>query len=375
MKIDEVILYHIRMPYVTPFQTSRWTELNRECVIICVNAEGLTAWGECTANQYCAYSYETTKTNWLILEEFLIPALLAADPDDVSAYRTAVAPVSGHPMAKAGLEMALWDLFAQRAGASLQQFLGGQAERVKVGVSVGIQRDTGKLLETVDGYLNQGYRRIKLKIKPGRDVREVAAVRRVYPDLLLQVDGNSVYRLGDAGHLQALDDFDLLLIEQPLAQDDIIDHAKLQPQLRTALCLDESILSVEHVRWALELGACRVINIKTGRVGGIHEALRIHNYCREQGVPVWMGGMLETGIGRAANVAVASLPGFTLPGDISASNRYYAEDIVEEPFVLNAEDSTLTVPTRPGLGITVRQDVLAGFTLRSQAYQRDRVLP
>jgi o-succinylbenzoate synthase len=374
MKIDEVVLYHIRMPYVTPFQTSRWTELNRECVIICLRAEGLTAWGECTANQYCAYSYETTKTNWLILDEFLIPALLAAEPDDISAYTTAVAPVSGHPMAKAGLEMALWDLLAQHAGASLQQFLGGQAERVKAGVSVGIQPDINRLLETVEGYLNQGYRRIKLKIKPGRDVRDVAAVRRVYPDLLLQVDGNSVYRLEDAGHLQALDDFDLLLIEQPLAQDDIIDHAKLQPQLRTALCLDESILSVEHTRWALELGACRVINIKTGRVGGIQEALRIHNYCRERGVPVWMGGMLETGIGRAANVAVASLPGFTLPGDISASNRYYAEDLVEEPFVLNVEDSTLTVPTRPGLGITVRQDILARVTLRSQAYQHDRVL-
>ncbi len=369
MRIEEIVLRHIKMPYVSPFQTSRWTELDRECVIVCVRADGITAWGECGANQNCAYSYETTKTNWHVLEDFIIPAVLAADLADVPAYRAAVADINGHPMAKAGMEMALWDLCARQAGVSLQKLLGGSGDRVKVGVSVGIQPTTEKLLAVVDGYLAQGYRRIKLKIKPGRDVGDVAVIRRAHPDLMLQVDGNSVYRLEDADHLKALDEFGLLLIEQPLGSDDIIDHAKLQPQLRTAICLDESILSATHARWALDLGACRVINIKPGRVSGISEAIAIHDYCRARGAPVWMGGMLESGIGRAANVAVASLPGFTLPGDISASARYYHEDIIEVPFVLNP-DSTLSVPTGPGLGVDVRMDALERVTLRNGIYRR-----
>lgn len=272
-------------------------------------------------------------------------------------------------MAKAGLEMALWDLFAQRAGVSLQALLGGSGDRVKVGVSVGLQASPEKLLEVVEGYLADGYRRIKLKIKPGRDVSEVAIIRQHHPDLLLQADGNSVYRLKDAEHLRELDDYHLLLLEQPLADDDIIDHAKLQPQLKTPVCLDESITSVEHARWALELGACRIINIKPGRVSGMHEAVRIHDYCRERGVPVWMGGMLETGIGRAANVAVASLPGFSLPGDISASLRYFFEDVIETPFALNA-DSTLSVPQGPGLGVKVNRATLETVTVRQELYRR-----
>jgi O-succinylbenzoate synthase len=369
MKIEQVILRHIKMPYRSPFQTSRWIEYDRECVIIQLRAEGLTGWGECVATQNCGYSYETTKTNWHILEDFIIPAVFAAHPDDIPAYRAAIAHISGHPMAKAGMEMALWDLFAQRAGVSLQKFLGGSGDRVQVGVSVGIQETTDKLLQVVDQYLADGYRRVKLKIKPGRDVGDADAVRKAHPDLLLQVDGNSVYRLADAGHLKELDDFNLLLIEQPLADDDIIDHAKLQPQLKTAVCLDESITSVTHARWALELGACRIINIKPGRVGGMHEAIRIHDYCRERGVPVWMGGMLETGIGRAANVAAASLPGFTLPGDISASARYFFEDIVDPPFALNP-DSTLSVPAGVGLGVQVRMEVLERLTLRREMYRR-----
>ena len=368
MKIEEVNLYHIRMPYVTPFQTSRWREVDRECVIVRLRAEGLTGWGECTATQHVGYSYETTKTNWHILEDFIVPDILGQDLPDVAAYRAAVEHISGHPMAKAGMEMALWDLFARSRGLSLQKLIGGERDRVKVGVSVGIQASPQRLVDVVDGYLAQGYARIKLKIRPGADVDYVAAVRQAHPDLLLQVDGNSVYRLEDADHLKALDDFGLLLIEQPLSDDDIIDHAKLQPQLRTAICLDESIHSVRHARWALELRACRVINIKPGRVSGMHEAIRLHDYCRVQGVPVWMGGMLETGIGRAANVAVASLPGFVLPGDISASARYYAEDIVEPPFVLNASDSTLPVPTGLGLGVTVCEDRLQRVTLRRQSY-------
>lgn len=369
MKIDRITLHHITMPFVSPFQTSHWTEYDRECVIVQLRAGGLTAWGECVATQDCAYSYETVKTNWIILEDFLIPALLANELDSLESFLTGILHVTGHPMAKAGLEMALWDLLAQQAGVSLQKYLGGSGERVKVGVSVGIQPTIAGLLEVVEDYLSQGYKRVKLKIKPGRDVEDTRAVRQAFPDLLLQVDANSVYRLEDAEHLKRLDEFNLLLIEQPLHHEDIVDHARLQPQLKTALCLDESITSANHARWALELGACRVINIKPGRVSGMHEGKLIHDYCYARGVPVWMGGMLETGIGRAANVALASLPGFTLPGDISASARYYQQDIIKEPFVLNP-DSTLSVPNKPGLGITVDLAALKQFTLRSQDLSR-----
>lgn len=368
MKIDAITLYHIQMPYVTPFQTSRWVEFDRECVIVKLQAAGLTAWGECVASKNCAYSYETVKTNWLILEEFILPAVFKSPIDSVEDYRVAIESVNGHNMAKAGIEMALWDVFAQRAGVSVQRFLGGSGNRVKVGVSVGIQQSPEKLVKAVEGYVAEGYQRVKLKIKPGRDVTEAAAVRQAFPNLLLQVDGNSVYRLDDAEHLKELDQFDLLLIEQPLAHDDIFDHAKLQPQLKTAVCLDESITSAEHARWALEMSACRIINIKPGRVSGMHEGKRIHDYCHARGVPVWMGGMLETGIGRAANVALASLPGFTLPGDISASARYYAEDLIDPAFTLNA-DSTLSVPQGVGLGVQVREDVLKKVTLRQETFR------
>lgn len=367
MKIDDITLLHVKLPYVSPFQTSRWVENDHECLLVRLHAAGLTAWGECVAGPVPNYSSETTKTNWHILEDFLIPAVLGADLDDVPAYLACVEPVMGHNMAKAGLEMALWDLFCLRDGVSLQKALGGSGDRVRVGVSVGIQPTVDRLVEVVNSYLAQGYARVKLKIKPGRDVAETAAVRYAHPNLLLQVDGNSVYRLGDAAHLAELDDYGLLLIEQPLAHDDIVDHAKLQASLKTAICLDESITSVEHARWALELKACRVINIKPGRVGGLHEGRRIHDLCREQGVPVWMGGMLETGIGRASNVALASLPGFSLPGDISASARYYDEDVIDPPFELNP-DSTVSVPTGPGLGVNVRPDVVKRYTLFEKTY-------
>lgn len=364
----KISLHHIHLPYISPFQTSRWTETARECVIVRLDAGGLTAWGECGANQQSAYSYETTRTNWLILEDFLIPAVFGRQINSIADYLSAVAHVNGHPMAKAGLEMAFWDLFGQQEGRPLAAMLGGVRSEVAVGVSVGIQTSPEKLVEVVAGYLAQGYTRIKLKIRPGKDVSEVAAVRRAFPGLLLQVDGNSAYRLEDADNLKALDEFNLLLIEQPLGADDIIDHAALQPQLKTALCLDESILSARHARWALDLSACRIINIKPARVGGISEAVAVHDFCRGRGVPVWMGGMLETGIGRAANVAVASLPGFSLPGDISASNRYFAEDIVARPFTLNP-NSTLSVPTASGLGIQVVEQALERYTLKKQAFR------
>jgi len=264
-------------------------------------------------------------------------------------------------MAKAGVELALWDLQGKRAGRSLRELLGGTRARVEVGVSVGIQASPEALVDVVAGYLAQGYGRIKIKIKPGRDVAETRAVRRAFPSIRLQVDANSAYTLESARGLLPLDDLDLLLIEQPLADDDLWDHHRLQAQLRTALCLYESIHTRRHARQALEMGACRIINIKPGRVGGLTEAVAIHDFCYAQGVPVWCGGMLETGVGRAANLALASLPGFTLPGDISASDRYYTQDITVERFTLEA-GSTIAVPCGPGLGVTIDEAALGRFT-------------
>jgi O-succinylbenzoate synthase len=265
--------------------------------------------------------------------------------------------------------MALWDLEGKVKGKPLADLLGGSAERVAVGVSVGIQRDPEALLQTVEAYVADGYRRVKLKIKPGRDLGDVRAVRARYPDLLLQVDANSAYSLEEASVFEAMDDLKLLLIEQPLHEDDLIDHSRLQSRLKTAICLDESILSARHARQALEIGACRVINIKAGRVGGLVEAVAIHDLCRARGAPVWCGGMLETGIGRASNLALASLPGFTLPGDISATDRYYLEDIAEPRFTLNP-DSTITVPTAPGLGVEIVTGALDHYSLRREGFTK-----
>jgi O-succinylbenzoate synthase len=265
-------------------------------------------------------------------------------------------------MAKAGVEMALWDLAGKREGKSLSQLLGGVRPRVMVGVSVGIQENPHALVKVVEGYLNQGYGRIKIKIKPGRDVKDTQAVRDAFPNIRLQVDANSAYSLETATTLLPLDGMDLLLIEQPLAEDDLWDHSRLQPNFRTPLCLDESILSAGHARQALEMGACKIINIKAGRVAGISQAVQIHDVCVQHNAPVWCGGMLETGIGRAANLALASLPGFSLPGDISATERYYLEDITRERFNLNP-DSTINVPDQPGLGISIDTEALERVTL------------
>jgi o-succinylbenzoate synthase len=362
MQIDHVSLYHLRMPLHSPFETSFGRTYERECILLAVHAAGLTGYGECVADAVPGYAYETTGTAWHILRDFLAPAVLGQPLPEAAGFQAQVAGLRGHPMAKAGLEMALWDLKGKVEGRSLREILGGQREAVAVGVSVGIQASSEGLVEAVAGYLAQGYGRIKIKIKPGRDVADARAVRRAFPGIRLQVDANSAYTLASAGALHPLDDLDLLLIEQPLAEDDLWDHSRLQAAFRTPICLDESILSERHARQALEMRACRVINIKPGRVGGLSQAIAIHNLCRAQGVPVWCGGMLETGVGRAANLALASLPGFTLPGDISASDRYYTQDITQERFTLNP-GSTITVPTGPGLGITVDPGALERFTL------------
>jgi O-succinylbenzoate synthase len=366
VKIERVELHYIDMPLVHPFETSFGRELTRPCILVEVFAEGLTGWGECTAHSGPWYSSETIETAWHVLRDFLIPQVLNQElgtPGDVVAR---FKRVRGHPMARAGLENAIWDLLAQSQGVSLAARLGGGGrDRVPVGVSVGIEPTLDELLDRVAGHLDEGYTRIKLKIKPGWDVDVVRAVRERWPDLQLQVDANSAYALVDAPLLRELDEFDLLLIEQPLHHDDIVDHAHLQQQLRTPLCLDESIHSPEHARWALDIGACRIINIKVGRVGGLTAAQQIHDLCAERKVPVWCGGMLETNVGRAANVALATLPNFSLPGDISASARYYRQDIAVPDFILN-DDSTVSVPSAPGLGVRVIPEQLALVRVRHQ---------
>ncbi|MCZ7551082.1 MAG: o-succinylbenzoate synthase [Anaerolineae bacterium UTCFX2] len=367
MIIDTVTLYHVRMPLRNPFETSFGRIDTRDCLLIEIQSEGLTGYGECVADRDPGYSYETAQTAWHILSDFILPGLIGSAVADPADLQLRMAGVRGHQMAKAGLEMAVWDLLGKRQGLSLQKLLGGVQPRVDVGVSVGLQETPEALLQVVEGYLDQGYRRIKIKIKPGRDVNDTRIVRQHYPELRLQVDANSAYRLETASSLLPLDDLNLLLIEQPLAEDDLWDHSQLQRQFKTPLCLDESILSARHARQAIEMGACRIINIKTGRVGGLREALLIHNLCQSLNIPVWCGGMLETGVGRAANLAVASLPGFTLPGDISATERYYQQDITEERFDLN-EDSTIDVPQAPGLGVQIEPQALKRFTLRSEKF-------
>jgi O-succinylbenzoate synthase len=327
-----------------------------------MRSEGLTGYGECVADREPGYNYETTGTVLHVLKEFAAPLILAKDIRDATDLQERLRRIRGHHLAKAGLEMALWDLLGKALGKPLRDLLGGVRDKVEVGVSVGLQASPAGLVETVRAYLGQGYRRIKIKIKPGRDVGDASAVREAFPDLRLQVDANSAYTLETAASLRPLDELNLLLIEQPLDEDDIWDHHKLQQEFRTPICLDESILSARHARYALEMEACRIINIKAGRVGGLAEAVQVHDLCRGRGVPVWCGGMLETGVGRASNLALASLPGFVLPGDISASERYYARDLTRERFSLNP-DSTIDVPAGPGLGITIDEAALAGFSL------------
>jgi O-succinylbenzoate synthase len=352
------------MPLRTPFETSFGRSEDRDSILLEVFAQGLVGYGECVSDRDPGYSYETAGTAWHILRDFLVPAILAQAPGSPQDFQAAVASVRGHAMAKAGLEMAFWDLQGKMEGRSLRQLLGGVRPKVDVGVSVGIQKSPDELVDVVGEYLNQGYQRVKIKIKPGRDWLETVAVRRAFPDLRLQVDANSAYDIETAAALLPLDDLNLLLIEQPLSDDDLWDHSRLQARFITPLCLDESIITPRHARQALEMGACRVINIKAGRLGGLSQAVAVHDLCYPQSVPVWCGGMLETGVGRAANLALASLPGFTLPGDISATERYYFEDITHERFSLNS-DSTITVPDSPGLGISIDPAALQRATLES----------
>lgn len=366
MRIDKVELFHVRMRLNHPFETSFGVEVDRDSVIVHLLSEGMEGWGECVASNFPGYSYETAGTAWEMLVKFFIPQILGKQLISVEDYRRSIAHLKGHPLARAGLEMAIWDVMAKAQGKSLARMFGGTQETVAVGVSVGLERDARLILDEVEAYLERGYRRIKLKIKPGKDIEVIRLVRESYPKIALQVDANSAYSIADSELFKAIDPFDLLMIEQPLAEDDLVDHSTLQSKIETAICLDESIRCVRHAKQAIQIGACRVINIKPGRVGGLFEAKSIHDYCSEVNIPVWCGGMLETNIGRASNLAIASLPGFVLPGDISASARYYEQDIAEPEFTLNS-DSTITVPKGPGLGVSVNLSALEQMTLRREA--------
>jgi O-succinylbenzoate synthase len=368
MRIDSVEIRHIRMELVSPFVTSMGTEYDEEHIIVRVDGEGVTGWGESVAEGTPFYSYETVQTAWHILRDFLIPSVLGKDLSGIDEAIALYSKVRGHMMAKAGLEAALWDALAKARNISLSEILGGVRKKIDVGVSIGIQASEKELINKVEGYLGEGYKRIKIKIAPGNDIQFVAALRKEFPGIMLQVDANSAYTLNDTDLFKRMDEYNLILIEQPLGYEDIFDHSKLQHELNTPICLDESIHSLDDTRAAIELDSCRIINIKPGRVGGFTESKHIHDYCASMKIPVWHGGMLESGIGRAGNVALASLPNFTLPGDISASKRYYRQDIVEPEFKVNP-DGTMDVPAKPGIGVGVDMKMLEKVTVRSEIFK------
>jgi O-succinylbenzoate synthase len=357
--VDAVELVRFPLPLVTPFRTSFGVQTGRDVLLVHVIAGGADGWGENVCGIDPGYSYEFTAASHLALRDHLVPRLLAAKDVTAAEVADVLVAVKGWPMAKCAIEAAVLDAELRVGGVSLRAHLGGNRSRIPAGVSVGLFDTIEETIATVDGYLADGYVRIKLKIEPGHDIDLVAAVRdHIGPDVLLQVDANAAYTLGDAPHLGRLDNFDLLLIEQPLAEHDLRQHAELATRLRTPICLDESITSAATAADAIALGSCRIVNVKPGRVGGLLEARRIHDVCVANGVPVWCGGMLETGIGRAANLAIASLPGFTLPADLSASERYYHRDVTA-PFVL--VDGHIAVPDGPGIGVTPDPDVLAAL--------------
>ena len=364
MKLTGVELRRIAMPLVAPFRTSFGTQTERDVLLVRAVTDDAQGWGECVALTDPRYSAEYVDGAADVLRRFLLPALAARPGDlDATAVAPAVAMFRGHRMAKAALETAVLDAELRAAGRSMARELGAVHDRVPCGVSVGIMDSVGELLDAVAGYLEQGYVRIKLKIEPGWDVEPVRAVRERFGDVLLQVDANAAYTPGDARHLARLDPFDLLLIEQPFDEEDVRGHAALAGMVRTPVCLDESITSARAAADAIATGACSVVNIKPGRVGGYLEARRIHDVCAAHGVPVWVGGMLETGLGRAANLALAALPGCTLPGDTSASDRYYATDVTA-PFVLDG--GHLAVPGGAGIGVDPRPDVLDALTTHTE---------
>jgi O-succinylbenzoate synthase len=367
LTLERIDLLHVSMQLLEPFVTSFGPQQQRDIVLIRVFADGVEGWGELVAAREPIYSEETAITATAMLRHHLLGRVLGRTVDDPRQVDRWWAGARGNPMAKAAVEMAVWDAWARASGQSLAHLLGGSATSAPAGVSVGIQGDTAALLDRISGFVEQGYARIKLKIAPGRDVAMVAAVREQFPDVPLTVDANSAYTLADADHLAQLDAFGLMMIEQPLAHDDIVDHATLAPKMKTPICLDESIRSADDARRAHQLGACRIINCKPGRLGGYAASLALHDWCTAAGIPLWVGGMLESGVGRLHNIALASLPGFTLPGDISASDRYWATDIIDPPVRL-APDGTVAVPAAPGIGHEIDHERLRSVLEHSETF-------
>jgi len=365
MRIDGIILREVHMPLVRPFQTSFGITKNRRILLVEVRSEGLVGWGECTAGERPHFSSESTDTAWQVIVKELGPILAGAHPDHGGSCPKLFDIVRGHPMAKAALENAIWDVEAQREGIPLSRLIGGVREKIQCGVSLGIQKSIPELLDIIDRELAAGYQRIKLKCKPGWDVEVFEKVRAQWPDILLSCDANSAYKLRDADHLVTFDQFDLLMIEQPLWHDDFYYHSMLQKRMATPICLDESIRNRRDALAAIEMESCKIINIKLGRVGGFSEAIAVHNAAQERGIPVWCGGMLEAGVGRAHNVALSTLENFRLPGDVSASARYWTEDIIEPEVTVTAEGE-IVVPDSPGRGYEVRTDLVETLTVRKE---------
>ncbi len=366
MRIDRLELREVGLLLKERFEISSGGRQDRRVILLRVDAGAHTVWSECVAGEDPTYSYETTETAWHVLNDLVAPTVIGREFSEPADLLAGVPWIRGHRMALAAVEMAGWCLAAKQAGTSLQTAVGGTRDRVPVGVSIGIQPTNEALFERVEDFVAQGYQKIKIKIKPGRDIDMLRALRNRFPDTPFMADANSAYTLDDVERLKQLDDLDLMMIEQPLAHDDLLDHARLQQHLRTPVCLDESIRSLGDVRLALELGSGRIINIKPGRVGGFASSMAIHEFCRARDVPVWCGGMLESGVGRAYNLALASLPGFTLPGDISASSRYWERDIVDPEFVV--EDGHMRVPSGPGLGVEVDLVRLEALTQRVRVH-------
>jgi len=366
-QLERIELREIELPLKSPFETSFGCTTRRRILIVRVfDKTGASGYGECVAPEGPFYNHETVDTAWLITAKYIEPLLTRARVETAAQVNAALAPIRGNRMAKAGVEAAVWDLEAKLAGLPLWQHLGGVRDEINCGVSIGLQETTETLVDKVAHELESGYQRIKIKIKPGKDVQLVEAIRTRFPSITLSVDANSAYSLnGDLSVVKQLDQYNLLMIEQPLAPGDLVDHAKLQREIKTPICLDESIVSLSDARHAHELGSCRIINIKLGRVGGHTEVRLIQAYAVEHGIPVWCGGMLEAGIGRAHNIALSTLPGFTLPGDVSASERYWEEDIIEPPVTVSRQ-GTIKAPTTPGIGYQVNEARIEALTVRRE---------
>jgi O-succinylbenzoate synthase len=364
--IQSIELREIRLPLVHFFETSFGRTTERRIVLARVNdADGAEGWGECTAGEGPFYSYESTETAWSVLNEFLAPMVIGQKIENAAGAFALMKPVRGHRMAKATIETACWDLEAKRAGVPLWKHLGGVRSEIACGVSIGIQDTPEILLEKIRKEVDAGYQRIKIKIKPGWDLKIIERVRKEFPDIRLMGDANSAYKLADVSLFQQLDQFNLMMLEQPLAHDDIFDHASLQRQIQTPVCLDESIRSAEDAAHAISLGSCRIINVKLGRVGGHKEAKRIETVTCDNKIPIWCGGMLESGIGRAHNIAMSTLANFTLPGDVSASARYWEEDIIDPPVTVSPR-GTITPSDSPGIGHAVNLSRIDALTVRKE---------